>query len=226
MKITITGPARRFESELDDQEGETLFRKIVGMIAEAATGGKPQLRPGGKARSMGTPAAPPALRPAGGSEDQQATEAGVEEQNARGADPETAPAEKLKRTPRGAWGFLIIRCPSCGKERAFHTRNEVENYRCRECNTRTELEAPLREVFTVCSCRKAATYRTNVKEGRISVPCVACGELIPCEYNPERGAFLYIRGGQKAAREVARREAQKAAKKAAENGDCGNIPIS
>ena len=66
MKITITGPARRFESELDDQEGETLFRKIVGMIAEAATGGKPQLRPGGKARSMGTPAAPPALRPAGG----------------------------------------------------------------------------------------------------------------------------------------------------------------
>ena len=62
MKITITGPARRFESELDDQEGETLFRKIVGMIAEAATGGKPQLRPGGKARSMGTPAAPPALR--------------------------------------------------------------------------------------------------------------------------------------------------------------------
>ena len=138
MKITVATPARRYEAELDESKGEAIFLQVVGLISCAASGGSSVPSIGGKARSMGTPAAPPDLRPVGGSEDQQATEAGAEEQNARGADPETAPAKKPKRTPRGAWGFLIIRCPSCGKERAFHTRNEVENYRCRECNTRTE----------------------------------------------------------------------------------------
>lgn len=222
MKITITGPARRFESELDDQEGETIFRKIVGMIAEASTLRGAQPRPGGKARSMGRPAA---LPPQEGAEELQDPGAGSPaDQTVGEADPEEAPAGKPKRTPLGAWGFLIIRCPACGTERTFYTRNEIEKYRCRECNTRTVLKAPLREVFTVCSCGEVATYRTNVTEGRISVPCVGCREPIPCEYSPKHDAFFYIRGGQKAARAAVRREAQQAAQKAKKNGEAGSDP--
>lgn len=226
MKIAITSPARRFESEIDDREGEALFRKIVGMIAEATIRKGSQPRPGGKALSMGGPAA---LQPQESAGDQQ--DPGAEDpadQTAGGADPEAAPVKKQKRHPLGASGFLHIVCPSCGKARTFNAREEIGKYRCHECHARTMLKAPLREVFTRCSCGKNATYRTNATEGRIEVPCIACGELIPCEYSPKHDAFLYVRGGQKAAREAAREAARKAAKKAAKKdqktGEHGSDP--
>ena len=69
MKIAITSPASRFESEIDDREGEALFRKIVGMIAEATIRKGSQPRPGGKARNMGEPAALPPQERAGDQQD-------------------------------------------------------------------------------------------------------------------------------------------------------------
>ena len=186
MKIAITSPARRFESEIDDREGEALFRKIVGMIAEATIRKGSQPRPGGKARSMGGPAA---LQPQESAGDQQDP----------GADPEAAPAKKPKRTPLGAWGFVHIVCPACSETRTFNARNEIRSFKCKKCNTRTKLEPPLREAFTRCSCGKSATYRTNATESLIKIPCAACGKLITCEYNQKRGAFFGIQRQKKPA---------------------------
>lgn len=197
MKIAITSPASRFESEIDDREGEALFRKIVGMIAEATIRKGSQPRPGGKARSMGGPAA---LQPQESAGDQQ--DPGAEDpadQTAGGADPEAAPVKKQKRHPLGASGFLHIVCPACGETWTFNVRNEIRFFKCKKCSTRTKIEPPLREAFTHCSCGKSATYRTNATEGRIKIPCAACGKPITCEYNQKLGAFYGIRRQKKPA---------------------------
>ena len=53
MKIEVTVPAKQYAVELEDQKGEELFQKIVGMIAEEAAGTTTQQKPGGMARRMG-----------------------------------------------------------------------------------------------------------------------------------------------------------------------------
>lgn len=211
MKIAVTGPAKRYEAELEDQKGEELFQKIVGLITEEAARSPAPLRPGGKARSMGRPAR--IQKPQTEATDPE--DPGSEEEPDQGKGEEGQTKGPAERKVGGAWGFLVIRCPSCGTVRAFHSREEIDKYRCRNCKARTLIKPPLREVFTLCGCGKGATYKTNITEGRIDVPCVACGELIPCEYNPKRDAFFYIRGGQKAAREAA---------KATNTGDPGSDP--
>lgn len=218
MKIEVTVPAKQYAVELEDQKGEELFQKIVGMIAEEAAGTTTQQKPGGMARRMGKPAdLLPALKHRKEAEDHPDPEP---DREAAKPGAEEGPEKKPQRRTLRPWGFLFIRCPSCGSERAFYTRNEIEKYRCRNCKQHVDIKAPLRQVFTYCSCGASGRYRTNVTEGRIEIPCISCGELIPCEYDEKRGAFYYIHGGQKAARKAAKEAAQKAP----ETGDSGSDP--
>ena len=71
------------------------------------------------------------------------------------------------------FGFLLIKCPRCGKIRAFYTKHPIGTYHC-ECGHDTELR-DLRPVFHNCLCGDTLKYQTNIDEPSFTLTCNRCG---------------------------------------------------
>ncbi len=70
-------------------------------------------------------------------------------------------------------GFLLIKCPHCGKVRAFFTRTAIQDYHC-ECGRDTELK-DLRVAYKECQCGNSLKYLTNIDEPEFDLACDLCG---------------------------------------------------
>lgn len=98
--------------------------------------------------------------------------------------------EEPKEHPqRGYKGFMIIRCPKCGKTRGFYQRTLATEYQC-FCGKPIHLEK-LRPVFLECKgCGESLKYRTNIKDDTFDFPCVECKNLVTLTLNKHKNAYV------------------------------------
>ena len=114
--------------------------------------------------------------------------------------PAETPADKpfTRREPEKEYrGFVFLRCPKCGKERAFCAKQPMTRYLCRDCGALSELPPPTR-VYVRCECGNQAKYVTNIGDWCFDVPCIQCGAPCPVEYHP--GKRIYVPAGSLGAR--------------------------
>lgn len=98
-----------------------------------------------------------------------------------------AAAQKEGRPEHGAdraggiKGFLLIRCPNCGKEKPFFMREPITFFKCRDCGARTDLD-PAAIVPAYAHCPKHCgqrqiKYLTNAAPddgGQLVTTCLNC----------------------------------------------------
>ncbi len=81
----------------------------------------------------------------------------------------------------GIKGFLLIRCPSCGKEKPFFMREPITFFKCPDCGARTDLD-PAAIVPAYAHCPKHCgqrqiKYLTNAAPddgGQLVTTCLNC----------------------------------------------------
>lgn len=81
----------------------------------------------------------------------------------------------------GIKGFLLIRCPNCGKEKPFFMREPITFFKCRDCGARTDLD-PAAIVPAYAHCPKHCgqrqiKYLTNAAPddgGQLVTTCLNC----------------------------------------------------
>lgn len=98
-----------------------------------------------------------------------------QEQRVEAAEPDEAPAE-LPKPENGYRGFLHMKCGHCHKEKSFHIKWPLKEYRC-ECGKVT----PLRDISVVearCSCGWKLNCYTNQDADSFELKCVSCGEPV------------------------------------------------
>jgi ribosomal protein S27E len=95
-------------------------------------------------------------------------------------------------TEEGYKGFLLIRCASCGHERAFYSRFAISWYKCSQCGEKTIL-GHLRELWTHCECGKRSYYLTNIEDDTAEVNCIDCGAPVACEWNEKKKCYQTIK---------------------------------
>lgn len=84
-------------------------------------------------------------------------------------------------------GFLLIKCPHCGKIRGFFVRHLIGTYHC-ECGEDTKLEN-LRIVYQYCQCGNSLKYMTNITEPEFDFPCNRCGRAARFKLGRSRIAY-------------------------------------
>lgn len=89
-------------------------------------------------------------------------------------------------------GFLLIKCPACGKLHGFCTKRPMSTYRC-TCGATTDLH-DLLPVHLKCKCGSDFTYQTNVTEPTFDYPCLKCGSPVDLELNRRGTAYVTVGG--------------------------------
>lgn len=90
-------------------------------------------------------------------------------------------------------GFLLIKCPVCGKLRGFCAKQPITSSICRECGHDIKLH-DLLPVHLKCKCGSDFTYKTNVTEPTFDYPCLKCGSPVDLELNRRGTAYVTIGG--------------------------------
>lgn len=105
-------------------------------------------------------------------------------------DPEIPekPYEKLSGLYKYK-GFLYIKCPVCGKIRAFCSRKEVEGYQCMSCGADIPFTEELTSLNVDCECGHHSYYRTNMKDKSFDVNCIDCGTPVAVTYNAKKKLY-------------------------------------
>lgn len=88
-------------------------------------------------------------------------------------------------------GFLMVKCESCGKIRAFCAKRETYGFRCDDCGETTPLEN-MRPMYLKCKCGAEFRYKTNLTEKYITHPCVSCGAPVDMMLNSRETAYVTI----------------------------------
>lgn len=105
---------------------------------------------------------------------------------------DAAQKQKTQRNPNtsdGYSGFLFLRCPHCGHDRGFFTRERLKVSRCKNCGESSDLKKLVR-MEVLCKCGKNISYRTNIADvDTLSINCFACGSPIDLEWNRKRNQF-------------------------------------
>lgn len=96
------------------------------------------------------------------------------------------------REPEEYRGFLLIKCPACGKLHGFCAKNPTSAYRC-SCGETTELHGLL-PAHLKCKCGSEFTYKTNVADTTFDYPCLNCGSPVDLELNRRGTAYVTIGG--------------------------------
>ena len=86
-------------------------------------------------------------------------------------------------------GFLYIKCPSCGKIKAFCTKEEVRGFHCFDCNADVPFYQPLVPVYADCSCGRHFKYMTNIEDADFQIKCLSCGNEIKVVWNPKKRCY-------------------------------------
>lgn len=91
----------------------------------------------------------------------------------------------------GYKGFLIVKCPQCGKIKSFCSKKPIKSSFC-SCGNDVELK-DLRKVVLDCKCGKSWRYMTNIKSDKFTHNCLDCGSPIDVEFNTRRGYYETMR---------------------------------
>lgn len=100
-------------------------------------------------------------------------------------------------------GFVFLRCPKCGKERAFCAKEPLTRYVCRDCGASSELPPPTR-AYIHCECGNTARYMTNITDWCFDIPCIRCGA--PCAVEYHAGKRIYVPAGSLGVRRPPKRK--------------------
>lgn len=90
-------------------------------------------------------------------------------------------------------GFLHIRCPECGAEKGFCSKNGTDNIHCDQCGYEEKFKEPLTPMYVNCECGAGFKYLTNKKEEMFDIPCLKCGAPVPIRYNGKKKIYETIR---------------------------------
>jgi ribosomal protein S27E len=81
----------------------------------------------------------------------------------------------------GFRGFLLIRCPNCGKDKPFYMRDPITFFKCRDCGERVDLvPAAMFPAYATCPKRcgqRQVKYMTNAVPGyggELRTDCMTC----------------------------------------------------
>ena len=87
---------------------------------------------------------------------------------------------KKKRFYARPFGFMSIQCEKCGDIRGFHSREELEYSRCRECDHNTLL-TDLAPAVLHCKCGVMSVISTNMTDAIITITCPFCKAPVDLE---------------------------------------------
>lgn len=82
---------------------------------------------------------------------------------------------------KGYRGFMHIKCDECHKERSFHMKWPIKEYRC-ECGHTQPLHG-LSKIVAKCDCGWELKYYTNQDADAFEMTCPSCGEKILVKWN-------------------------------------------
>lgn len=97
----------------------------------------------------------------------------------------------------GYKGFLLVRCPECGEDRAFCVKQPITYTSCHRCGAKIELKA-LRPAYLNCTCGGSFRYETNIGAERFTLECLNCKKPVELAINSRDTAFTTVqnsRGG-------------------------------
>lgn len=91
-------------------------------------------------------------------------------------------------------GFLYLRCPECGKVKAFCSKKELRGYHCFECGADTPFTDELKKMYLNCQCGQRSVYWTNITDPMLDVNCPKCGNPVAVSWNEKKGIYQPITG--------------------------------
>lgn len=103
--------------------------------------------------------------------------------------PEVKPTAEQ---PEQYTGFLYIKCAHCGEEKGFCAKSPMRHFYCDQCGEFTEFAEKLKPLYVNCECGRHFSYRTNKTDTLFDMKCIECGNLVPVEYNREKGVYETI----------------------------------
>lgn len=104
-------------------------------------------------------------------------------------DKPVTSSDNVEKTPGTYTGFLYLRCPKCGVDRVFFTREQVETVTCRDCQAEFKL-TNMYKMRTDCKCGKHIVYRTNIEDSVfITYKCFGCGNLVDLAWNYKKQQY-------------------------------------
>ena len=203
MKVTITTPFARLSVEMDAMKAATfLTEALIAAVPEPTIMEAPDLEMTGIMVDQ-----PSEVRFCQSSrpDEQPAAEPEPKKQDTKPAPdtitphdtPVAAPANDdgfdddldkpvgfsaYEPTPEtGYRGFLHMKCDKCHKEKSFHIKWPLKEYRC-ECGHTTPLHG-LSKVMAKCECGWDLKYFTNHDADAFSLKCIDCGETVSVRWN-------------------------------------------
>ena len=184
MKVTITTPFARLQVDLTAERAANLMEQaLFASVPDAERQNAADLVQGGvffpsapiqqeeepKWMQMKPPSSHDAV-PA-----QEAPKVTIPEPDEFTAT--TAGFSAEEPTPeKGYRGFLHIKCDECHKERSFHMKWPIKEYRC-ECGHTQPLHG-LSKIVAKCDCGWELKYYTNQGDDSFEMTCPSCGEKI------------------------------------------------
>lgn len=197
MKVTITTPFARLQVDLtaeraanlmeqalfasvpdaDRQDAEDLVQGAVITLPDLDKKEKP---PVAEVKVPTAKKAPKVTIPEQNSPDpadpEDPVSAFIEEQNTAAEFTAEEP------TPENGYrGFLHIKCDECHKERSFHMKHPIKEYRC-ECGHTQPLHG-LSKIVAKCNCGWELKYYTNQDADAFEMTCPSCREKVLVKWN-------------------------------------------
>lgn len=91
-------------------------------------------------------------------------------------------------TPKkGYQGFLNVKCSHCHKEKSFHIKWPLKEFRC-ECGHTTPLRG-LSKVVARCDCGWDLKYYTNQDADSFELKCISCDKPVLVKWNFRRKRY-------------------------------------
>lgn len=114
----------------------------------------------------------------------------VEQDEQPAAERESDTDSPKAENEEGYKCFLLIRCGTCGRTRAFKPNKPITSYLCM-CGGTTQLH-DLKAAYMYCKCGANFKYRTNLTDDKISHECLKCGTQVEMAINYRGTAYITV----------------------------------
>ena len=181
MKVRISIPGAYMVKDMPEDKAWETFGKLAEMILIISR--KDKEEEGGAGLDTTSSDADPQVSVRVPGMEIHETEGGADE--AAMDTPESRAGQKYK-------GFMYIRCPECGKEKGFFTRQETDHYHCDACGARRIFEKPVKELRLECECGTRLRYFTNLEEPLFDINCFRCGSPVTVSWNGKKKMYMTV----------------------------------
>ena len=197
MKVTFTTPFARLTAEVDDREAGYIMQEIINSAVgyEANKKQTPEPPRGGVVTT-----AP--VAPEGPFEDDEGidmdyrqvpeepkTEPAVEPKKTLLLAPEKHEPKEEKKTFKGYYGYLYVKCEQCGNQWGLCAKNPIMEAKC-NCGHATPLNGMKVMEATCHCCERSIKYRTNIQDKYFQISCHGCKAPINIEYHALKDRYV------------------------------------